>query len=173
MNNHAELLAVQLGELLLSQGLTVTCAESCTGGGVASAITDVPGSSQWFHSGFVTYANQSKQQLLGVSPDVLLSEGAVSRAVVELMAIGALKVSDSDIAVAVSGIAGPGGGTLDKPVGLVWFCWATSCSGMDVVDVNVQTRSFQFQGGRSAVRSAAIEQALEGLVDILKKQNTV
>jgi nicotinamide-nucleotide amidase len=169
MNSYSETLAVQLGELLLSRRLTVTCAESCTGGGVASAITDVPGSSQWFHSGFVTYADQSKQQLLGVSSEALLAEGAVSKTVVELMAIGALKASDSDIAVAVSGIAGPGGGTSDKPVGLVWFCWAIRSSDMGIVDTKTEACSFQFQGGRSAVRAAAIEQALAGLVGTLKK----
>ena len=118
MNGNSAILAIQLGEKLLSQRQTVTCAESCTGGGVASAITDVPGSSQWFHAGFVTYANQSKQQLLGVPAEVLLSEGAVSKSVVELMALGALKSSDADVAVAVSGVAGPGGGTKEKPVGL-------------------------------------------------------
>lgn len=166
MSSHSEALAVQLGELLLSRQFTVTCAESCTGGGVASAITSAPGSSRWFHSGFITYADQSKQQLLGVPPEVLLSEGAVSKTVVELMANGALKTADADIAVAISGIAGPGGGSPDKPVGLVWLCWVMRGANMDVIEV---VRSFQFQGGRSAIRMAAIEQALMGLVDILKK----
>jgi len=158
-------LASDLGGLLLSQGLVVTCAESCTGGGVASAITDIPGSSQWFHTGFVTYANQSKQQLLGVESHVLCKEGAVSQPVVEQMALGALKVSDANVAVAVSGVAGPGGGSEDKPVGLVWFCWAKSV-GSDVI---LDSRSCQFEGERSDIRAGAIEQALSGLVAILKK----
>ena len=158
-------LASDLGGLLLSQGLVVTCAESCTGGGVASAITDIPGSSQWFHTGFVTYANQSKQQLLGVDPDVLCKDGAVSQPVVEQMALGALKVSDANVAVAVSGVAGPGGGTKDKPVGLVWFCWAKSVGSEVILD----SRSYQFEGGRSDIRVGAIEQALSGLIAILKK----
>ena len=168
MNNSPqsqESLAAELGELLQSKSLTVTCAESCTGGGIASAITDIPGSSQWFHMGFVTYANQSKQQLLGVDPDVLFQEGAVSQAVVEDMALGALKVSNANIAVAVSGVAGPGGGSEDKPVGLVWFCWAKSV-GSDVI---LDSRSCQFEGERSDIRAGAIEQALSGLIAILKK----
>jgi len=175
MSNHfqsTEQITVELGELLLSQGLTVTCAESCTGGGIASAITDVPGSSQWFHTGFVTYSNQAKQQLLGVSPDVLIAEGAVSQLVVQQMALGALKASEANIAVAVSGVAGPGGGTADKPVGLVWFCWATRCGGTDT-DELLECYSFTFSGGRSEVRAAAIEQALVGLVGMLKNKSTV
>jgi nicotinamide-nucleotide amidase len=163
-----EQVTVELGKLLLSQGLTVTCAESCTGGGIASAITDVPGSSQWFHLGFVTYSNQAKQQLLGVSPDVLRAEGAVSQLVVQQMALGALNASEADIAVAVSGVAGPGGGTADKPEGLVWFCWASRCGSTDT-GKSVECRSFQFSGGRSEVRTTAIKQALEGLVSMLKK----
>lgn len=163
-----ERVSSELGELLLSQGLTVTCAESCTGGGIASAITDVPGSSQWFHTGYVTYSNQAKQQLLGVSPDALIAEGAVSELVVKQMALGALEESEADIAVAVSGVAGPGGGTVDKPVGLVWFCWAGRC-GDTGTDKLLECHSFQFTGGRSEVRATAVKQALEGLVSMLKK----
>lgn len=167
-----ESLAAELGELLQSKSFTVTCAESCTGGGIASAITDIPGSSQWFHMGFVTYANQSKQQLLGVDPEVLFQDGAVSQAVVEDMALGALKVSNANIAVAVSGVAGPGGGSEDKPVGLVWFCWAKPTGSAKPVDssrVVLESRSYQFEGGRSDVRVAAIQQALLGLISMLKK----
>jgi nicotinamide-nucleotide amidase len=162
MTSQTETLAVQLGELLLSQRLTVTCAESCTGGGIASAITDVPGSSQWFHMGFVTYADQSKHQLLGVPPQVIATEGAVSESVVKLMAKGALDKSEADIAVAVSGIAGPGGGTTEKPVGPGWFCWATASGA-------VEAQSLQFQGDRATVRSTAIDCALKGLISLLQK----
>ena len=139
----------------------MTCAESCTGGGIASAITDIAGSSQWFHAGFVTYANDAKQQLLRVSPETLVSEGAVSGAVVRQMAEGALMATSADIAVAVSGVAGPDGGTEDKPVGMVWFAWAMK-NGV------VTTLCVQFEGDRAAVRQAAVEQALIGLNEVLK-----
>lgn len=162
MTCQTEALAIKLGETLLARKQTVTCAESCTGGGIASAITDVPGSSQWFHTGFVTYADQSKQQLLDVSPQILMTEGAVSEPVVKLMAKGALIKSEADIAVAVSGVAGPGGGSAEKPVGLVWFCWATASGA-------VETQSVQFPGERSVVRAMAIECALEGLLRLLQK----
>lgn len=161
MNSHIKDLSTQLGELLLSRQFTVTCAESCTGGGIASAITDIAGSSQWFHAGFVTYANDVKQQLLHVSPETLVSEGAVSGAVVRQMAAGALMATGSDIAVAVSGVAGPDGGTEDKPVGMVWFAWAMK-NGV------VTTLCVQFEGGRASVRQAAVEQALIGLIEVLK-----
>ncbi|MEH6617786.1 MAG: nicotinamide-nucleotide amidase [Porticoccus sp.] len=161
MNSDTEDLPSQLGELLLSRRFTVTCAESCTGGGIARAITDIAGSSQWFHAGFVTYANEIKQQLLGVSPEVLASEGAVSEAVVKQMAEGALNASGADIAVAVSGVAGPDGGTEEKPVGTVWFAWATT-------NGSVVTHCSQFVGDRGAVRKAAVEQALKGLIQVLK-----
>lgn len=161
MNSDTEDLSIQLGELLLSRQLTVTCAESCTGGGVARAITDIAGSSQWFHAGFVTYANEIKQQFLGVSTEALASEGAVSEAVVQQMAEGALKASGADIAVAVSGVAGPDGGTEEKPVGTVWFAWATTKD-------SVVTHCSQFVGDRGAVRKAAVDQALKGLIQVLK-----
>ncbi|MEH6469355.1 MAG: nicotinamide-nucleotide amidase [Porticoccus sp.] len=161
MNSDTEDLSSQLGELLLSRQFTVTCAESCTGGGIARAITDITGSSQWFHAGFVTYANEIKQQFLGVSPEVLASEGAVSEAVVKQMAEGALNASGANIAVAVSGVAGPDGGTEEKPVGTVWFAWATT-------NGSVVTHCNQFVGDRAAVRKAAVDQALKGLIKVLK-----
>ncbi|MBQ0713174.1 MAG: nicotinamide-nucleotide amidohydrolase family protein [Porticoccus sp.] len=161
MNSHIKDLSTQLGELLLSRQFTVTCAESCTGGGIASAITDIAGSSQWFHAGFVTYANDAKEQLLRVSPETLVSEGAVSGAVVRQMAEGALMATGADIVVAVSGVAGPDGGTEDKPVGMVWFAWA-------IKNGVVTTLCVQFKGDRAAVRQAAVEQALMGLIEMLK-----
>ncbi|WP_461481594.1 CinA family protein [Porticoccus sp.] len=153
-------LATRLGEMLLQGNATVTCAESCTGGGIASAITDVPGSSSWFRLGLITYANSAKQQLLGVSAQTLAEQGAVSEAVVVEMARGALALAGADIAVAVSGIAGPDGGTPDRPVGTVWFCWA-SRSGDRV------TRCLHFDGDRGAVRAASVLQALTGLINLL------
>ncbi|MCB1669123.1 MAG: nicotinamide-nucleotide amidase [Pseudomonadales bacterium] len=162
MTEKTSLLASQLGELLLQRKLKVTCVESCTGGGVASAITDIPGSSAWFEYGFVTYANRAKQQLVGVSEQVLCAHGAVSEPVVREMVAGALRVSGADIAVAISGIAGPDGGTTDKPVGTVWFCWQEKME-------RAHCAREIFSGGRAEVRSAAVERALQGLLDILKK----
>src|SRR3990170_6882256 len=118
-----DVLAAQVGALLKAHGLMLATAESCTGGGVAQAITDVAGSSAWFERGFVTYSNLAKQQMLGVSEATLKQYGAVSEAVVREMVAGALKNSTAQVALAVSGIAGPDGGTADKPVGTVWFAW--------------------------------------------------
>ena len=162
MTTTTRMLAQQLGELLLSRNATVTCAESCTAGGIASAITDIAGSSSWFRLGLVTYANVAKQSVLGVSPDTLAREGAVSEAVVIEMARGALAKAEADIAVAVSGIAGPDGGSEAKPVGTVWFCWALG-------DGEVSTRCLHLDGNRDQVRHEAVATALSGLIAMLKK----
>jgi nicotinamide-nucleotide amidase len=135
----------------------VASAESCTGGGIAAALTDVPGSSAWFDRGFVTYSNQAKQDMLGVSPETLLRYGAVSRETVIEMVRGALARSPAQLGVAVSGVAGPGGGTRDKPVGTVWIAWATA---NDVAAVHRL-----FPGDRAAVRAATVDLALAGLVE--------
>lgn len=119
-----EHLAIELGKALGQRGWLAATAESCTGGGVATAITDIAGSSGWFDRGFVTYTNEAKQQMLGVSGESLEQHGAVSEAVVLEMARGALAHSSAAISVAISGIAGPGGATPGKPVGTVWFAWA-------------------------------------------------
>lgn len=161
MDNQTVSLSARLGELLLNRHATVTCAESCTGGGIASAITGIPGSSQWFQLGLVTYANSAKQQLLGLSPDVLAAEGAVSEAVVIDMARAVLSLAGADISVAVSGVAGPDGGTEAKPVGTVWFGWMLR-DGFPVA------RCFRFPGDRAAVRTAAVQQALLGLIELLE-----
>lgn len=150
-------LAESLGRRLLHSGMKVTTAESCTGGGVAHALTAVPGSSQWFDAGFVTYANAAKERLLGVSPETLTAEGAVSESVVIQMAEGALEFAEADLAVAVSGIAGPDGGSEDKPVGTVWLAWAAR-SGFG------EARCLHFAGDREACRDQAIEEALLGLL---------
>ncbi|HEY9101890.1 nicotinamide-nucleotide amidohydrolase family protein, partial [Chitinimonas sp.] len=120
-------LAEQLGKALLARGWRVTAAESCTGGGIASAITDIAGSSGWFDMGWVTYSNEAKQRLLGVAPTTLAEHGAVSEPVVREMALGALQAAGADLAVAVSGVAGPSGGTPAKPVGTV--CLAIALAG--------------------------------------------
>ena len=161
MDNQTVSLSARLGELLLNRHATVTCAESCTGGGIASAITGIPGSSQWFQLGLVTYANSAKQQLLRLSSDVLAAEGAVSEVVVIEMARAVLALADADISVAVSGVAGPDGGTEAKPVGTVWFGWMLR-DGFPVA------RCFRFPGDRAAVRTAAVQQALLGLIELLE-----
>lgn len=161
MNNELYNLALDLGARLKSAVLTVACAESCTGGGIAHAITAIPGSSAWFEMGFVTYSNEAKTSLLGLSADVLLQHGAVSEAVVSAMAEGARNRAGADLAVAVSGIAGPDGGSVDKPVGTVWLAWAWSGG--------VETRCCQFKGDREQVREQAIKVGLEGLLGCSKK----
>lgn len=118
-------LSEQVGLALKARGATVTTAESCTGGWLAKAITDIAGSSAWFERGFVTYSNEAKAQMIGVREETLAQHGAVSEPVVVEMAIGALKAARADFAVAISGIAGPDGGSEEKPVGTVWFAFAS------------------------------------------------
>lgn len=153
-------LAERVGRRLLKHGGRVTTAESCTGGWIAKALTDVPGSSQWFGEGFVTYANEAKVSRLGVSRRVLESEGAVSRAVAVAMAAGALRRTRADVSVAVTGIAGPDGAVPGKPVGTVWFCWAHRRR--DAVRVSAERR--RFRGDREAVRRKTVATALRGLL---------
>jgi len=156
-------LSRQLGEACASAHLTVATAESCTGGGVGEAITRTPGSSGWFDRGFVTYSNDAKVDLLGVKQETLGSHGAVSEAVAREMAQGALHQSVADLAVAVTGVAGPEGGTAAKPVGLVWFAWA-SLSG------TVETKFEVFGGDRAAIRSQAVREALRGLAALAARE---
>ena len=163
MKQSLEDIAADLGELLLARRWQVTCAESCTGGGIASAITSVAGSSEWFGGSFVTYSNSHKHQMLGVSTAILETYGAVSREVVAAMARGALNAAGADVAVAVSGIAGPAGGSAEKPVGTVWIAW--------VADQEERSQCFAFDGDRAAVREQTVVAALEGLIDLIK--NTV
>lgn len=145
-----------LAEGLIRRHWFVVTAESCTGGGIAAAMTDLAGSSAWFDRAFVTYSNRAKVEMLGVAPATLEAHGAVSRETVVEMAAGALGRSAAQLAVAVSGIAGPGGGSPAKPVGTVWLAWATR-EGTDV-------RQCRFAGDRSAVRAQAVEAALQGLL---------
>ena len=147
-----------LAQGLLARGWQVACAESCTGGGIAAAMTDLAGSSAWFDRAFVTYSNLAKQEMLGVSVRTIASFGAVSRETVIEMAGGALNRSAAQLSVAVSGIAGPGGGTPDKPVGTVWFAWAASGEDAEAV-------CQCFDGDRARVRAAAVDVALAGLLE--------
>ncbi|MDR1076930.1 MAG: nicotinamide-nucleotide amidohydrolase family protein [Xanthomonadaceae bacterium] len=148
--------AVDLGQSLFGSGLRLVTAESCTGGWIAKIVTDVAGSSAWFDCGMATYSNASKQALLGVNRRTLEIHGAVSRECVLEMASGALRHSCGDVAVAVSGIAGPGGGTEDKPVGTVWIAWQRR-------DRTGDAQVFRFDGDRDAVRRQAVMAALQGL----------
>ena len=150
-------LSRRVGRSLGSTGRTLTAAESCTGGWIGKVLTDVPGSSQWLRSAFVTYANEAKSDLLGVPAMLLKREGAVSEAVVRRMARGALSRARADVAVAVSGIAGPGGGSSEKPVGMVWFGRAERHGRAVKVEAFVQ----YFDGNRDAVRRCAVACALK------------
>ena len=154
-----EELSLRLGRALRVRGWRVATAESCTGGWIAKALTDVPGSSQWFESGLVTYSNAAKSALLGVAQSVLEDHGAVSEATVRAMAQGARTRLGTELAVAVSGVAGPDGGAPEKPVGTVWFAWATPTSTSAV--------RRHFMGGREAVRRQSVALALERLIDLV------
>ncbi|WP_172118674.1 CinA family protein [Halomonas hibernica] len=155
-NLDLSLLAQRLGKLCQQLDIEVTTAESCTGGGIASAITSAAGSSAYFTTGYVTYANAAKTRLIGVSDVTLHTHGAVSEAVVNAMVAGACRDSGAQLGVAVSGVAGPGGGSDEKPVGTVWLAWG---------DANHQdAECFHFPGDRQAVREQAVREALAGLV---------
>ncbi|MCF6754563.1 CinA family protein [Pseudomonas stutzeri] len=156
-------LATRLGMQLSALGAQVTTAESCTGGGIAEAITRVAGSSTWFEAGYVTYSNAQKTRQLGVPVDLFETVGAVSREVVERMASGAQQASGARFAVAVSGIAGPGGGTLEKPVGTVWIAWADG--------ERLLAQRCLFDGDRQAVRGQTVETALVGLIRLVAGEN--
>ena len=149
-------LSSQVGELLRRRGWLLATAESCTGGWVAEAVTATAGSSAWFDCGWITYSNEAKQALLGVRPQTLETHGAVSRETVVEMVSGALVHSGATLAVAVTGIAGPGGGSDDKPVGTVWIAWKRR-GGYAKAEV------FHFDGDRDAVRRQTVASALAGL----------
>ncbi len=161
-------LATLLGKHLRAAALQVTTAESCTAGGVASAITAIAGSSAWFEAGFVTYSNAMKSAVLGVDQGLLLEFGAVSEEVALAMLLGALNVSKADVGVAVTGIAGPGGATTTKAVGTVCFAWGAKEAAHSV--------TCSFDGDREAVREQSVEKALRLTIDYLEErsaQNTV
>ncbi len=170
MNKTLLSLSRQCGELLLQQHCKVTTAESCTGGWIAQCITAVAGSSDWFETGFVTYSNRAKQQLLGVPVECFegtKAPGAVSEETVLAMARGALQSAGADYAVATSGVAGPGGGTPGKPVGTVWIAWAWRTG--EVVESIARVQ--RFTGDREAVRKQSVQAALEGLLAQLTSRN--
>ena len=159
LNASVDDLVPQLAALLTARGWMLASAESCTGGMIAAACTDLAGSSAWFERGFVSYSNAAKTELLGVPTGLIATHGAVSEAVARAMAQGALAHAHAQCAVAVTGVAGPTGGSADKPVGTVWFAWATPGG--------LHSECQRFDGGRAAVRSATVEHSLRTLMDLL------
>jgi nicotinamide-nucleotide amidase len=153
--------AERIGHRLLRRAQSVTTAESCTGGWIAKALTDIAGSSEWFGEGFVTYSNEAKVRTLGVPRALLKREGAVSEAVARAMAAGALERTGATFAVAVTGIAGPGGAVPGKPVGTVWFCWAQKHGAR----VRLRVERKRFRGDREAVRRSTVRWALARLLN--------
>ncbi|NWG87083.1 MAG: nicotinamide-nucleotide amidohydrolase family protein [Hydrogenophilaceae bacterium] len=159
--NELETLAVQLGEALLAKGWLLATAESCTGGWVAQTVTAISGSSNWFDRGFVSYSNEAKQDMLGVQAATLAAHGAVSEAVVREMVEGVLMRSRVDLTLAISGIAGPTGGSAEKPVGTVWLAWGVR-GGARTAQI------FHFQGDRAEVRRQSVVAALQGALQLVK-----
>ena len=154
-----ERLARQLGERLTAANAVLVTAESCTGGWAAQVVTSVAGSSEWFERGFVTYSNAAKQESLGVQAETLQRHGAVSEETAREMALGALAHSRGTVALSITGVAGPGGGTPDKPVGMVCFAWAAKGT--------VKTQTCRFSGDRESVRRQSVIHALEGVLKVL------
>ena len=154
------ILVQEVGAQLREQSLTLVTAESCTGGWIAKVVTDIAGSSAWFDRGFITYSNTAKEEMLGVRAQTLTAHGAVSEAVVVEMSEGALARSHAQVSLSVSGIAGPGGATPDKPVGLVCFAWSR------VHQPTVTAREY-FTGDRDFIRRQAVARALRGVLELL------
>ena len=152
-------LCAQVAQALLARGWKLATAESCTGGMIAAACTDLPGSSQWFERGFVTYSNEAKVDALGVDAALIAANGAVSEVVARAMAFGAIRHSLAQASVAVTGVAGPTGGSPDKPVGTVWFGFQ--------VDGRLTSEVRRFDGGRAAIRGATVQHALRRLLELL------
>ncbi|MRD49207.1 CinA family protein [Caenimonas koreensis] len=146
----------QLAQALLERQWMLATAESCTGGMIAAACTDLAGSSSWFERGFVTYSNEAKSELLGVDAPLIAAHGAVSEVVARAMAFGAVRFSHARVSVAVTGVAGPTGGSKDKPVGTVWFGFS--------VDGRLDSEMMRFEGDRAAVRQATVSHAVDGLI---------
>jgi nicotinamide-nucleotide amidase len=160
MDTHLEALAQKVGGRLARLGLSMAIAESCTGGWISKAMTDIPGSSGCFDRAFITYSNEAKQEMLGVAAATLQAHGAVSEDTVREMVRGALERSRASVALAISGIAGPSGGTVEKPVGTVWIAWQRKGG-------EARTRRERLDGDREAVRYQAVILALEGVLELL------
>lgn len=161
---NTRVLVEQVGQVLKQHNLMVVTAESCTGGMIAEALTSVAGSTAWFDRAYISYSYESKREMLGVHETTIQHYGSVSKECVTEMVLGALQYSHAQVSVACSGIAGPGGGTPDKPVGTVWLAWAKQgCS--DII-----AKEMHFDGDREAVRLQTTQAALNGVLDILKTQ---
>ena len=158
----APVLIGRLADLMLKNGVFLATAESCTGGMIAAACTDLAGSSAWFERGFVTYSNAAKTELLGVDAALITLHGAVSEPVVRAMALGAIRHSQAQVSVAVTGVAGPTGGSATKPVGTVWFGWS--------VQGSLHSEMRCFNGDRANVRLATLDHALAKLISLLEKR---
>ena len=156
-------LAKKVGEKLQASGEVLATAESCTGGWVAQAVTSVAGSSEWFDRGFVTYSNAAKREVLGVRAETLAEQGAVSEASAREMALGALGRSGASVALAVTGVAGPSGGTVAKPVGMVCFAWTRKPGAL-------KSETRYFKGDRESVRKQSVVRALEGVLELLEEK---
>ena len=156
-------LVTEVGQALVNSDSMIVTAESCTGGMIAEALTEVAGSTAWFDRAYITYSYESKREMLGVNEMTIQKRGAVSEACVQEMVVGALQQSHAKVSVACSGIAGPGGGSPDKPVGMVWLAWAMQ--GKD----DVVTQKFLFEGDRQSVREQTTEAALMGVMKLLEK----
>jgi nicotinamide-nucleotide amidase len=159
LSSETRALCEQLAERLQQQGWMLATAESCTGGLIAAACTDLSGSSNWFERGFVTYSNAAKSEALGVDPALVAAHGAVSEVVARALAFGAVRHSHAQVSVAVTGVAGPTGGTPEKPVGTVWFGFQ--------VDGRLSSEMRRFDGDRAAVREATVLHALRRLLELL------
>lgn len=159
MDNELFELAERLGQSLKAKGCKIATAESCTGGWIAQVITEIPGSSDWFDCGFVTYSNNAKVQMLGVNPQTLAQHGAVSAQIAKEMAAGALANSEADWAIAVTGVAGPDGGSEEKPVGTVYVAWQSK-------DGFLNAEKMSLSGNRHQIRRQTVIRAIEGLLAI-------
>ncbi|MBO68336.1 MAG: damage-inducible protein CinA [Acidiferrobacteraceae bacterium] len=159
---HLQKLATTVGQLLVEKNQRISTVESCTGGWLGKTLTDVVGSSRWYECGFVTYSNASKTKLVGVNEKLIQECGAVSEPVAKAMACGALEYTDTDIAIAITGVAGPDGGTIDKPVGTVWLAWAAR-------NYYCKAECQLLNGDRTSVREQSVSQALTGLILLLER----
>ncbi len=165
-------LVQQLADALLHHGWMLATAESCTGGMIAARCTDLSGSSQWLERGFVSYSNEAKHEMLGVDPALIAQHGAVSAEVAQAMALGALRHSKAQVSLAVTGVAGPTGGSQDKPVGTVWFAWALPSDSGPTLGADtawVKTECVHFKGDRAAVREATLQHAMRTLLHWLQQ----
>ena len=165
VDKELEQLALDVGRALKSTGLSLVTAESCTGGWVGEAVTAIAGSSDWFDRGFITYSNAAKREVLGVAAATLSQHGAVSEETAREMALGALKHSRAQVSVAITGVAGPGGGSADKPVGTVCFAWAKN-------DIALRSARHLLEGDRTEVRRQSVVIALRGILGLWSQDET-